>query len=120
MKILNIKPISINSCFQGRRYKTKKYDKYIYDVLSMLPMINVPKTPLKLTLVAHISKLSDLDNICKPILDILVKKYGFDDRDIYEIQMFKVLAKKGQEKILWSLESYSELNLSMEIKSNLF
>lgn len=45
------------------------------------------------------SKLADIDNPVKPILDILQKKYGFNDRDIFELTIRKTLTKKGQEYI---------------------
>lgn len=45
------------------------------------------------------NKASDLDNPVKPILDILQKKYGFNDRDIYELHIKKTIVPKGNEYI---------------------
>ena len=45
------------------------------------------------------SKLADIDNPCKLVLDCLVKKYGFDDRQIYELIQTKEIVKKGLEYI---------------------
>lgn len=100
MKI-DIKPISINKCFQGKRYKTPEYKKYENDILFLLPKLNIPKgIKLKLSLtVGYSSKGSDLDNVCKPFQDILSKKYGFNDNQIYELHMFKNIVDKGNEYI---------------------
>ena len=45
------------------------------------------------------SKLMDIDNGIKPLLDILQKKYGFNDRDIYELHIKKTIVSKGNEFI---------------------
>ncbi len=41
--------------------------------------------------------LSDFDNPIKPLTDILQKKYGFNDKDIHEARVRKVLVAKGEE-----------------------
>jgi len=103
---IDIKPLSVNECWQGRRFKTPKYTKYQNDVLLMLPKLIIPSKPFKISLEYGFSnKCSDIDNGIKPILDILVKKYGFDDRDIYEIDIKKVIVKKGSEYVKFDLTS---------------
>jgi Holliday junction resolvase RusA-like endonuclease len=47
----------------------------------------------------------DWDNPIKPLQDVLCKKYGFDDRDIYEGVVRKVVVKKGEEFLKVKLES---------------
>ena len=49
------------------------------------------------------NKLSDIDNPCKLFLDCLVKKYGFDDRQIYELNQKKTIVKKGKEFIKFKI-----------------
>jgi Holliday junction resolvase RusA-like endonuclease len=49
------------------------------------------------------SKLSDIDNCLKTFIDCLVKKYGVDDRYIYELHVFKTLVKKGEEYIKFKI-----------------
>ena len=34
---LNVKPLSVNQCWQGRRYKTKAYKQYEKALLQILP-----------------------------------------------------------------------------------
>ena len=45
------------------------------------------------------STLSDIDNPLKPILDVLQKKYRFDDKQIFELKVKKEIVKKGEEFI---------------------
>lgn len=98
MNRVKIKPLSVNEVWQGKRFKTPKYSKYERDVLELLPDLNDLKPPFVVNLTFGFSNsLSDIDNPVKPILDILQKKYGINDRDIIELNLKKVLVKKGQE-----------------------
>ena len=100
MKI-DIKPLSVNKAWQGRRYKTKAYKAFEKEMLLLLPKLKNPiTTPIKISLVfGFSSKLSDIDNPIKMVLDILQKKYKFNDRDIYELNIKKEITKKGYEFI---------------------
>ena len=42
---------------------------------------------------------SDVDNTAKEFIDCLSKKYGFNDNQIYELNLKKTIVKKGQEFI---------------------
>lgn len=104
MNKLSIKPLSVNQAWKGRRFKTESYQKYERDVLRILPGMQVPDGPLKLSIEAGFSSASsDLDNIVKPFLDCLQKKYGFDDKRITEIHLQRCAVKKGQEFISFDL-----------------
>lgn len=103
---LDIKPLSVNEAWQGRRFRSKKYNKYISDVLMILPQFDVPEGELELSLIFGFSNAaSDFDNPVKPFVDCLQKKYGFNDKMIKKcvIQVEKV--KKGSEFIEWSLKA---------------
>lgn len=104
MKI-SIKALSVNQAWQGRRYKTKKYKAFETELLLKLPNSKKKYTGrLRLDItVGYSNTLSDLDNALKPILDILQKKYGFDDRQIYKINATKVIVNKGSEFIDFNL-----------------
>ena len=100
-----VKPLSINKCFQGRRYKTKDYKAYENDLMLKLQPIELPSKPYELIInFGFKNKLSDIDNALKPTLDILQKKYGFNDRDIYKLIVEKVITK--QPFIEFHLKSY--------------
>ena len=98
MKI-KIKPLSVNDAWQGRRFKTKKYKSYEEELLYKLRPLKIPEK-IRLDIdVGYSNKCSDIDNCLKPLLDVLQKKYGFNDRNIYELKVKKSIIKKGQEYI---------------------
>lgn len=104
MARIEVKPISINTCFQGRRFRTKEYDKYEKIVLAQLVSFKVPDPPYRLDLtVGYSNPLNDLDNAIKPFLDCLQKRYGFNDRDVYEIHAKKIIVKKKHEFVEFNL-----------------
>ncbi len=93
-----VKPLSVNECWQGKRFKTQKYKRYERDVLSKLVAQDFPISPYSVRIVASMSNVnSDLDNIAKPLIDILQKKFGFNDRDIFKLLLEKKKVKKGEE-----------------------
>jgi Holliday junction resolvase RusA-like endonuclease len=103
---LKIKPLTINQAFKGRKFRTFKYDSFIKECLLLLPKtILIPdKANVKLAIqFGFSSKLSDIDNCLKTFIDCLVKKYGVDDRYIFEIHVFKEIVKKGEEYIRFKI-----------------
>lgn len=71
----------------------------------MLPAMRLPEPPYKIYYEFGFSnKLSDFDNPCKPLGDVLQKKYGFNDKEIYEAHIRKQIVKKGQEYIKIRIE----------------
>lgn len=105
---LKIKPLSVNQCWQGKRFKTKAYDFYENEVFYSLPKdLLIPKNQ-KLCFnikVGFSCKSADLDNILKPIQDILQKKYNFNDKAIYKIIAEKEDVAKGGEYFEFSVEA---------------
>ena len=95
---LEVKPLSVNKCWQGKRFKTPAYKTYEKTLLYLLPKIEIPSGPLKIVLLYGFSNsFGDNYNPTKPILDILKKKYGFNDKDFYEMTTIKVKVEKGKE-----------------------
>lgn len=103
MTEINIKPMSVNEAWQGRRFKTDKYLKYERDLLFMLPKIHIPEAPYHVALHFGMSALSDIDNPVKPFLDIMQKKYKINDRDISVLSVNKWKVRKGHEFINFSI-----------------
>lgn len=98
--IVNIKPLSVNQVWQGKRFKTKAYKDYEKEVLLTLKPMNVERGKLSLFLRFGLSsKNADVDNPVKPFVDCLQKKYVFNDRQIYRLTVEKVDVAKGQEFI---------------------
>jgi len=97
---IDIKVLSVNEAWQGRRYKTDKYRAYQKHLTLLLPKIVVPPGKLKLILEFGMSNMaSDIDNPIKMFLDILQKKYWFNDRDIWELEAKKFKIEKGKEYV---------------------
>ena len=104
---VNIKPLSQNECWQGRRYKTKKYEIYEKSILYMLRPIQIPEGKLQIDYVfGYSNSASDIDNGIKSFQDILSKKYGFNDNRIYCITVLKQIVKKGNEFIDFHISEY--------------
>lgn len=109
MQKINIKPLSVNECWQGRRFKTKEYNQYEKDLLLMLPNIKLKIQRVSIDIVFGFSNsLCDIDNPLKPFLDILQKKYNINDRDIYKLIVSKEVIKKGNEFIKYQI---TEINV---------
>ena len=95
-----IKPLSVNQCWQGKRFKTNKYKNYEKELMYRLPVLKLHPPPYHLILkFGFSSKLADWDNPVKPFQDILQKRYNFDDRDIFKATVEKEIVKKGSEFI---------------------
>ena len=93
-----IKLLSVNDCWAGRRFKTPAYKAYEAELLYTLPKREMPKPPYKISFeFGFSSESSDWDNPIKPLQDILQEKYNFNDKDIHEGVAIKKLVKKGQE-----------------------
>jgi Holliday junction resolvase RusA-like endonuclease len=105
MKI-DIKPLSVNKCWQGRRFKTKEYKCYESELLLRLRPLEIPKSPLEVIIEFGFSNMaSDTDNPVKPFVDILQKKYGFNDNKVYKYVLTKVKVPKGKEYIDFTIKS---------------
>jgi len=109
MPKINIKPMSVNQAFQGRRFKTPKYKAYEEELMWLLPKYKIPKGELGLEVEFGLSsKLADLDNNFKLFQDCLQKKYGFNDKQIYRIIAEKVDVSKGKEYIDFEIFSIAQ------------
>lgn len=102
---LTIKPLSVNKCWQGKRFKTRDYILYERLIIAILPNdFIVPEGKLQAHYIFGVSsKNADNDNPVKPLQDILQKKYGFNDSRIYETTATKVDVAKGEEFIEFSI-----------------
>ena len=106
MKI-KIKPLSVNECWAGRRFKTPKYKEYEEELLWKLKDKKIPLGKLAIIFRFGFSnKMCDWDNPIKPLQDILQKRYKFNDRDVYRASIEKEIVKKGEEFIEFFIEKY--------------
>ena len=103
---LDIKALTVNQAWQGRRYKTPKYNKYINDMLRILRPLTIPEGQLHIDVTFGLSsKLADIDNPLKCFIDCLQKKYDFNDNRIYKLTVKKEDVKKGSEFIEFEIKS---------------
>ena len=113
MHKIQIKPLSVNQAHRtvrGRILKSSAYRQYEKDLMMMLPSKKIPEGKIQLYLEAGLSsKLADIDNIAKPTIDILQKKYDFNDRMIYRLLLEKEIVKKGDEYISFRISEYIDL-----------
>lgn len=109
MNRIDIKPLTVNQVWRGRRFKTPAYTDYENNLFLLLPKIEVPKGKLELTLIFGFSnKASDIDNPVKPILDVLQKAYGFNDKMIYRLHVEKKDVEKGKEYIIFDFQTFDD------------
>lgn len=95
MKV-NIPAISINKCWQGRRFKTEEYSEWRKACFYLIKDLKLKKVvgPCQVQLTFHCSrnfKMFDIDNGIKPALDSLVESGVIeDDRFIYKLSVDKI------------------------------
>ncbi len=104
---ISIKPLSVNECWRGRRFKTKEYKNYEKELSALIPKFKAPDGELYLKVqFGFSSKSSDIDNPLKPFIDILQKKTLFNDKMIRKLAVSTTYTKKGAEFIRFKLVSY--------------
>ena len=102
---VNLKPLSVNKAWKGKRIKTTDYSKFEKSCLLILPIYETPKCDLELFIhYGFSSKGSDIDNPNKMVIDILSKKYGFNDNLIYRLIVTKEIVAKGNEFFEFSIK----------------
>jgi hypothetical protein len=101
--------LSVNQAWKGQRFKTDKYKQFEKDCLWLLPKTNIPLPPFEIHYhFAFSNKGSDLLNPEKLVTDILCKKYGFDDKDIFKMVLTKEIVEEGKEYFLFEILNYSK------------
>ncbi len=110
MPEINIKPLSVNEAWKGRRFKTPKYKTYCRDLTLLLPKsIDIPDGKLEIYLEFHLSSYcADWDNPIKPTQDIICAKYGINDNRFYRAIVNKVDCNKGEEKLIFEINSLKD------------
>lgn len=110
---VDIKPMSVNVAWAGRRFKTGAYQAFEAECFARLKPYNVPVGG-KLQVYFRFgfsNPRQDWDGPIKPFQDILQKKYGFDDNRVYRAIIDKVIVPKGKEYIYFEI---TELNDKFE------
>jgi Holliday junction resolvase RusA-like endonuclease len=118
---LSQKPFSANKMHYAKFKKdTKEYREFKSDIHHLLAERTYDfdsEDKFKLSLVVgYSSKLSDLDNAFKPLLDSMQLAMGFDDRQVFEIEALKDHTKKGDEYIMVRLEKITDNQWKRRLK----
>lgn len=125
MKSLNIqaRPLSVNEAWQGRRFKTPKYEAYEKELFFLLSKED-RTTPIEGMVMIHYRfffknhKARDFDNPVKPLQDILVKIGVLkDDRYIYRALIDKIPSETDRIEIDIYPYLESEILFSLPIKA---
>lgn len=100
---VEVKPLSNNRMWQGRRFKTPEYEAYERELGFLLPRGVAPvlgRVEVRYRFFVKNDKLADADNMVKPLQDILVKR-GFieDDRFIYRFSVEKFHAESPRIEV---------------------
>jgi len=104
---LGIKPLSVNCAYRGRKFKTPAYKSFEKEMILMLPKSNQKFSDMIRIdfFFGFSSPLADIDNPVKPTMDILQKKYGFNDKQVFEMNVRKCIVPKGKEFISFQIEN---------------
>ena len=110
MVTINLKPLSVNSAYKGRKFKTDAHDKFKTAMNLMLPKhIYLPEPPYCITFIFGVSSaLSDGDNLIKLTQDSIADKYGFNDRLIKRWIVDVEKVSKGKEFIKFNIENLTK------------
>lgn len=106
---INIKPLSVNEAFKGRRFKTKEHKQWSLSVKMMLPKMVLPLPPYEIHLnFGFSSNSSDWDNCIKQCQDSIADKYKFNDRLIKRGIVDTEIVKKGKEYFEFKIITYKQ------------
>lgn len=108
---LNIKPLSVNESYRGRKYCTPALTKYKLDLSRMIPLMKIPDGPIAVIYLFGVSsKSADGDNLIKSFQDALCERYGINDRRIYDWRVRKVDVPKGKEFVKFEISTFNPLD----------
>lgn len=104
---INLKPLSVNAAYRGRRYRTNDYIEYERTLMYLLPKMELPPPPFEIYFKFGFSSLaSDWDNCIKTTQDIISKKYGFNDRLIIRGVVETEQVSRGQEYFIFEIKRF--------------
>jgi len=107
---LNIKPLSVNKQYKGRKWPTDELKAYKREMPLLLPIdLQLPPNKLVLLFRFHFKrKASDVDNCCKAAQDIITNHYGVDDKEIFMTMNEKIVNSKEPEYLEFEFLEYHE------------
>ena len=106
---IQVKPVTVNRAYKGRRFKTSEHDAFRAECLLKLPDIELPSPPFEVWYEFGFSNTQcDYDNAVKPFQDALQERYQFNDKLIYKAHIRKYIVPKGCEFISFNIKSLAD------------
>lgn len=107
---LDLKPMSVNRAWQGRRFKSREYLRYISELTILLRQAQIQRMEgdVQITYRFFLKRFSttDGDNLVKPLQDVLVQNGVIpDDRHILRYVIEKYPSKVDRIEI--EIEKYT-------------
>lgn len=104
---LDLKPLSVNQAYRGKKWRTPAHDCFKTAIKYLLPdWYKIPAPPYCIHFEFGVSSsLSDGDNLIKLSQDSIADKYGFNDRYIKRWIVDVEQVKKGEEYIKFKIET---------------
>lgn len=98
-----LKPLSVNQAYTGKRFSTPEKNKFTKACDALIRAGKVPDGKLRVDFEFGVSnKAQDVDGPIKVCLDVMQKRFDFNDNRVYELTARKVIVTKGQE--YWAFE----------------
>jgi Holliday junction resolvase RusA-like endonuclease len=103
-----MKPLTVNRAWKGRRYKTDEYTAFETELMYRLPPklrgFDPENKKMEIYLEFGVSNSgADWDNPIKPFVDVLQRKYGFNDKYIFDAIVKKRIVPRGEEYIRFEI-----------------
>lgn len=113
--VIPCKPMSVNTAWQGKRYKSPSYKAYCKEVPLYLPKhITIPRGEMIICFDFYFSsRRSDYDNPIKPLQDIICNAYGLEDNNFYHAMQRKYIVPKGEERAEFRIHELTEHNKAL-------
>ena len=112
MKWLELRPVSTNRLYVGRRFLSKEAKQFKEQchrqLLLLSEPIHVPDGRLELHFVFGLHRDMDVTNCVKLVEDVLADFYGFNDKRVQGCSLRKVKVARGEEFISFSLRAFDE------------
>ena len=122
---VDIKALSINEGYKGRKFKTSVHKLFKDRMDIALRKMDLPKLRPKedffINYIFYTSTNSDVDNLIKLTQDAICEKLGIDDRYLSGLHARKVKVKKGQERIKFDIfqNEYDQLQAIQNMREDL-
>jgi Holliday junction resolvase RusA-like endonuclease len=101
MQIINVDDIKMSSVNRwlkfnrktGQAYKTLEYKTFMQELFYRMNSVDIKDLPFGL--IVEVKCYQDIDNIIKPLLDVIQQKYDINDRNCINLTVKKEHIKRG-------------------------